>query len=341
MEIPSSLIDKLNRARRIALLFHKSPDGDAVGSALALKTVLEKKGKQVIVISPDAIPDYLQWLPGSRQILRADTSSEQARQTLENADLIFMLDHNKFERTGKFLAAVLEQLIDQKTMVMLDHHLNPDKRIHYIFSDPSKASTAEIVYEFIQKAGLGPLDKDAATQLYTGILTDTGSFKFDKTTGQTHRIIADLIEHGAENAQIHSNIYDVNSFDKIQLLAEALKRMKIIEDCGASYIALDKETLEKYNYQPGMTEGIVNYGLSLENIHLTALITEKPDENKIRLSLRSKGKFNVNDFSAQYFGGGGHQNAAGGNFYGSLEEAVQAFEKAVKEHCNEIKNATE
>ncbi len=337
MHIPRDLKEKLSATKNIAVLFHTSPDGDAVGSALALARALKNHGKHAVVISPDAIPEYLQWLPGTGEIIRADTNPEEVRQALENAGLIFMLDHNNFSRAGKWLEKILEKIHKDKTIVMIDHHLQPDTRVDFIFSDPARSSTAEMVYDFILDSGLGPVDEKIATQLYTGIMTDTGSFKFDKTTGNTHRIVADLIEKGAPNSAIHTHVYDVQSYDQLQLLAEALKRMKLIEPCKTSYIALDEETLKKYNYKPGDTEGIVNYGLSLKDVLFTALITEKPGEDKIRFSFRSKGDFDVNAFARRYFEGGGHKNAAGGNFHGSMEDAVKAFEKAVKENCDRIR----
>ncbi len=330
----------LSQAQNIVILVHSRPDGDAIGSALALQYALEDKGKKVRIISPDSIPSFLMWLPGSEKILDFSTNPEDGEKTLKNADLIFMVDFNRFSRTGKNLEKLLEEQIKNKPFIMIDHHLQPDERIPYRFSDPDKASSAELMYEFLKFSGLtNQPDSKIATALYTGILTDTGSFRFDKTTFRTHDIVSGLIRAGADNARIYSNVFDTYSYEKLQLLGEAIRRMKVVPDCATSYMVLDQKTLEKFHYKPGDTEGIVNYGLMIEGIKLTALITEKPGENTVRFSLRSKGNFDVNDFARKYFNGGGHKNAAGGNFDGSIEEAVKKFVKLVQENCQEIKNA--
>ena len=330
--------DLIDRAKHIVLTVHSRPDGDCIGSALALARVLTRYGKKVHIISPDPVPGFLQWLPGVDEVIVFSDNPDKAEKILQEGDLIFLLDFNAFHRTGNRMSKVLENLYPHKTFVMIDHHLEPDTRIPYRFSDPGKSSTAEMVYLFIEKTGLKPyFDEKAAEAVYTGILTDTGSFKFGNTTGTTMRIAAGMIDYGIDNASIQSRIYDTYSVDKFNLLAEALKRLKIIPECHTTYIALDLPTLEKYRYRPGDTEGIVNYGLSLKDAYFTALITEKPDEpGIIRFSFRSKNHFDVNRFARKYFNGGGHANAAGGSFKGKLNDAVEAFVQAVKKECKEI-----
>ncbi len=330
----------IDRSNNIVIIVHTRPDGDAIGSGLALKKALEKNGKNVTLISPDPIPVFLEWLPGAEEILVFSENKADAKAKLEEADMIFIVDFNTFSRAGTLLGEILEDYLSQKPVVMIDHHLQPDKRIPYIFSDPSKASSAELVYEFITNTGLvEQLDPDIATAIYTGILTDTGSFRFDKTSGRTHRIVAELIEAGAKNADIYSKIFDTYTYDKLQLLGEAIRRMVVIPRCGVSYIILDEDTLRKFNFKQGDTEGVVNYGLMLDGVKFTALFTEKPGEDKIRISFRSKGDFDVNRFARKYFNGGGHKNAAGGNFEGSMAQAEKTFLSKVKKHCDEIKNS--
>jgi len=281
----------------------------------------------------------LRWLPGAADIIEAHKDFDRARRLLESAEAIFMIDFNSPYRAGQ-LEQILESRLGEIPFVMIDHHLQPDTRIPHIFSDPDRASTAELMYEFLQKTGLvKDFSPDTATALYAGILTDTGSFRFNKTSGDTHRIVSRLIDAGADNARIYSNIFDTYSYDKLQLLGEAIRRLKVIPECAASYIVLDEDTLKKYNFRPGDTEGIVNYGLMLDGINFTVLITQKPGEKPVRMSFRSKGNFDVNTFARRYFNGGGHKNAAGGRFDGSVEEAEKRFVELVHKHCDEIRRA--
>jgi phosphoesterase RecJ-like protein len=330
----------IDRSKHFVIVIHTRPDGDAVGSGLGLKMALEQNGKQAALISPDPLPGFLQWLPGANEIMVFSDDKEAVKQKLNEADVIFIVDFNTFSRAGDELGNILENLHKQKPFVMIDHHLQPDRRIPYVFSDTSKASSAEMVFDFVKKTGLAEqFTPGMATAIYTGILTDTGSFRFDKTTGETHRKVSELIDAGAKNSEIYSNIFDTYSYNKLQLLGEAIRRMKIIPECAVSYIVLDKETLKKFNFKQGDTEGIVNYGLMLQGIKFTVLFTEKPGENTVRLSLRSKGNFDVNTFARKYFKGGGHKNAAGGSFIGTPEEAEKYFFEKVKNHCEEIKQS--
>jgi len=330
----------LNDADRIAVIVHERPDGDAIGSALALKLALEQNGKKAVVISPDRVPDFLRWLPGADQIIEAHRQLPQAKEAIQSADVVFITDFNALYRAGEDLEKILSEKLREAPFVMIDHHLQPDAAVPYIFSDPDKASTAELIYTFIRKSGLADkITPDIATALYTGILTDTGSFRFNKTTGETHRVVSDLIDAGADNSRIYSRVFDTYSYDKLQLLGEAIRRMKIIPECAASYIILDEDTLKKYNYRPGDTEGIVNYGLMLDGTRFTTLVSQKPGEKVIRLSFRSKGDFDVNTFARRYFNGGGHKNAAGGKFEGSIQELEERLNELIRQHCDEIRNA--
>jgi len=329
----------LNNAGRIALVIHTHPDGDAIGSALALQHILEKQGKSVDLISPDQIPNYLRWMPGVERIIEADRNSSHALEAINKADILVMLDHNHASRAGKILEPAIERKIQAGKTVLIDHHLAPDSRIQPAVSVPGASSTAELVYRFLVQNGWWPrlADKNIATQLYTGIMTDTGSFQFGTTTGDTHRTAADLIDHGAENEKIHNLVYNTYSYDKMQLLAHALQNMRYLKDCASTYMVLDRPTLERFHYQPGDTEGIVNYGIALKDARFTTLIKELPGLDHIKLSFRSKGDFDVNRFARRYFDGGGHKNAAGGRSFDSLPETVRKLEEAIRENCKELR----
>ncbi len=337
-KITREIYEQIQKAHQMVLLVHTHPDGDCLGSALALARVLNKLGKKAVVVSPDAIPEYLQWMPDTDKVLIYENSRSEVDQALQKADLIFLIDHNTPKRTGEQLAEKLEKYVGKKTFILIDHHLQPDPRIDLQISDPDKASTAELVFDFLQATGLWDryADRETATLIYTGIMTDTGSFRFGKTSAGTHHAAAELIAKGAPNEYIHVQVYDTYSYDKMQLLAHALRHMKVIPECGASYMVLDRQTLEKYHYRPGDTEGIVNYGISLKGIAFTTLITQLPDNDSIKLSFRSKGNFDVNTFARKYFNGGGHKNAAGGRSSASLADTVEKLEKAIRENCNKI-----
>ncbi len=336
--IVRQIYDQIQKAHQIAMLVHTHPDGDCLGSALALAHILEKTGKKVRVISPDAIPGYLQWMPDIDKVLIFEQTPGQAAEWLEKSGMIILIDHNTPKRTGEQLAKIVEKYIGKKTFALIDHHLQPDPRIDLQISDPDKASTAELIFDFLQQTGLWDryADREAATLIYTGIMTDTGSFRFGKTSAGTHHTAAELIAKGAPNEYIHVQVYDTYSYDKMQLLAHALRHMKIIPECGASYMVLDRKTLEKFHYRPGDTEGIVNYGISLKGIAFTTLITQLPGNDSIKLSFRSKGDFDVNEFARKYFNGGGHKNAAGGRSAASLDDTVKKLEKAIRENCHKI-----
>ena len=323
-QVLKDLKKRLNKALDIAIVIHRNPDGDAVGSSLALSKFLSKADHKVQVISPNAVPEYLSWLPDAGTIISFDNKKNKAKELLEKADLIFTLDFNDFSRTGTDMETFLNTLAD-KDFVMIDHHLEPSSYAKYMFSDHDKSSTSEMVYDFIK--GLGWtyfIDKDMATNLYTGIMTDTGSFKFPNTTPHTMRIIADLMSRGINHNQIQIKIYDSFSLDKLHLLGEALHKLVFLPEYKTAYIVLTKEELQKYNYKKGDTEGFVNYGLSLEASNFAVMFLEN-DDASVRISFRSKGKVPANEFAKRYFDGGGHLNAAGGRTHASIQEAVALF----------------
>jgi phosphoesterase RecJ-like protein len=318
-----SINQLLANPKKIAIIPHRSPDGDAMGSTLALYHFLLKDGHQPVVIAPNDFPEFLAWLPSSDQVLIYENEREKTTQILNECDLIFTLDFNALHRTGE-MEKVLSQL--QSPFIMIDHHQSPENYATYTYSDTQFGSTCEMIYNFISFLDKkNQIDKTIATCLYTGILTDSGSFRFPKTTGTTHRIVADLIDLGVENTNIPTWLFDNNSYNSIQLLGRALQNMIVIPEYKTAYIVLSQKELDEFKYQKGDTEGIVNYGLSIKGIHLAAIFIEHKDENIIKISFRSQGNFDVNQFARNHFNGGGHINAAGGKSYENMHETVRKF----------------
>lgn len=319
----TSIKQLLSTKKKIVIVAHKNPDGDAIGSTLGLYHYLTKGNHQVNVLVPNDYPTFLKWIPGNDTILKHDAQTKACNTLIEDADIIFTLDFNAFHRTGSMETVLAES---NALKIMIDHHQAPDDYATYMFSDVSMSSTCEMVYHFIDMLGDTQLiDTNISTCLYVGIMTDTGSFRFLSTTSKTHQIVAQLIEKGANNTEIHNSVYDTNSYERLQLLGCALGNLKVIPESRTAYMTLSQEELFKYDYKKGDTEGVVNYALSLNNIILAAIFIEDKQEGIIKISLRSKGSFSVNEFSRAHFGGGGHTNAAGGKSHLSLEDTVAKF----------------
>ena len=317
----------LDSPKKIAIIPHRSPDGDAMGSTLGMYHFLLKLGHSPTVISPNDFPASLAWLPASETVIVYEKNKEEATKILQEAEMVFIMDFNALHRTGE-----MEQPLSKLTapFVMIDHHQKPDQCAAHIYSDTSIGSTCEMLYNFIGYLDKKKyIDRTIATCIYTGMVTDTGSFKFASTTSSTHRIAAELIDIGIDNGEIHSNLFDNSSYDSLQLLGQALNNLKIISSGKVSYTSLSQAELDSYNYVKGDTEGIVNYGLSIKDVTFTAIFIEHNDENIIKISFRSKGKFDVNQFARNHFEGGGHINAAGGKSKLTLAETIAKFETIV------------
>ncbi|KLT70278.1 MULTISPECIES: DHH family phosphoesterase [unclassified Flavobacterium] len=313
--------------KKIAIIPHRGPDGDAMGSTLGLYHFLLKNNHQPTVIAPNDFPDFLAWLPGSETVKIFEKDTENCTKILEEAEIVFTLDFNAFHRTGE-MEHTLAKL--KAPFIMIDHHQRPDDYATYMYSDTTFGSTCEMVYNFISFLDKKEdLDQTIATCIYTGILTDSGSFRFPGTTGNTHRIIAELIDLGVENTQIPVLLFDNSSYSRLQLLGRALQNMKVFEEHKTSYTTLTQDELDSFNYIKGDTEGIVNYGLSIKGINFTAIFIENRDEKIIKISFRSQGGFDVNQFARDHFNGGGHSNAAGGRSDVSMEETIKKFEDLV------------
>ncbi len=319
----TKLKELLNTKKSIVIVPHKNPDGDAMGSTLALHKYLIKQGHDATVIAPNEYPLFLKWMPGQEDVLIYNAFAKAAETKINQADIIFTLDFNHFSRTGE-----MEEVLSQAkaSFVMIDHHQSPDDYAIVTYSDTSMSSTCEMVYHFLDKLNaLENIDADMATCLYTGIMTDTGSFRFPSTTQTTHTVIASLIEKGAKNAEIHRSIYDTNSYSKLQLLGVALKNLKVLPEYRTAYITLTQEELDNHKFQKGDTEGFVNYGLSLDGIIFAVIFIESKADSIIKMSLRSKGDFSVNEFARAHYNGGGHTNAAGGRSLLTMKETIEQF----------------
>ena len=331
----NSIKSLLSSPKAIVIIPHKNPDGDAIGSTLGLYHYLKKHNHITTVIAPNDYPEFLKWMPGEASILKYDSNKDDADKCIADAELIFTLDFNSLSRIGDMEAVVANA---SGLKIMIDHHQQPEDYATYTYSDVQMSSTCEMVYNFIDMLDdTERIDADIATCLYTGIMTDTGSFRFPSTTHNTHRIIGKLIEKGANNSEIHNNIMDSNSYERLQLLGKALSNLKVIPEYRTAYITLTQDELNSFNFKKGDTEGFVNYGLSLEGIIFAAIFIENQQDNIIKISLRSKGDFSVNELSRAHFEGGGHTNAAGGKSDLNMSDTIDKFISILPQYKQDLK----
>lgn len=319
---------------KIVLTVHSNPDGDALGSALALQGVLHQLGNSVIVVSPNSFPGFLSWLPGVADILVFDQQSKQVKEVIQEADYIFSLDYNAPKRSGNLSDLLVKS---EAIKVMIDHHIDPDTDFYNLtFSKIAVSSTAELVYELLETMGfLEYLNKEIAENIYVGIITDTGSFSFSIKNPATFTICARLIDLGVDGEKVHRLVYDTFSENRLRLLGHAINNcMMVLDNYKTAIITLSIRDLQRFKYQIGDTEGLVNYPLSMEHINFAILVTERKDQ--IRLSFRSKGSFSVNDFARLHFDGGGHYNAAGGNASLSLKETVSSLLSLLPQYAADL-----
>lgn len=325
----------LSTPKKIVIVPHRNPDGDAIGSTLALMHYLKLSHHRATVVAPNDYPDFLKWIPGEDSIVKFESQRTASEKLISEADIIFTLDFNALHRTGYNMGTFLENT--EAIKVMIDHHQAPDDYAKYMYSDVTMSSTCEMVYNFIEMLGdTNKITADIATCIYVGIMTDTGSFRFRSTTNRTHHIISNLIEKGADNTEIHNQVYDTNSYDKLQLLGRALQNLKVIPELNTAYITLSQQELDEFNFKKGDTEGVVNYALSIKGIVLAAIFIENTQEGIIKISLRSKGDFSVNEFSRAHFSGGGHTNAAGGRSEDTLEATIEKFIAILPEYKTQL-----
>jgi len=322
--------------KHVVITCHHKPDADALGSSLGLAGFLEKSGHKVRVVTPTDFPAFLDWMPGRSKVLQYDqniATKAEAETLVADADIIFCLDFNNLSRINEFGHFVGKSAAIK---VMIDHHMEPADFAAIMFSDPHAAATAELVYMLIDAMGQRHLiDKNIAGCLYAGIMTDTGSFRHSCTTPRVHRVVADLIELGANNTKIHVQIYDNNSIDRMQLLGYILsEKLVYLPAYKTAYFAITKEELERFNIRTGDSEGFVNYALSLKDVVLGVIIIDRTE--MVKMSFRSAANFDVNLFARRYFEGGGHYHAAGGKSADTLEQTIARFLEALEYHQPEL-----
>ncbi|HPE83720.1 MAG TPA: bifunctional oligoribonuclease/PAP phosphatase NrnA [Aequorivita sp.] len=329
----------LSSPKKIVIVGHKNPDGDAVGSCLGLSFFLKSLGHNTTVVMPNDFPDFLKWLPGCEEIIIYEKEVQKTDEIFDNADLIFTLDFNSLDRVGGELQAVLENA--PAKFVMIDHHQQPADYAVATYSDVKMSSTSEMVYHFMDALGQADkLSKEIAVNLYTGIMTDTGSFRFSSTSPTTHRVAAKLIEAGAESAIINQNVYDTNSPERMKLLGVALNNLVILPELHTAYITLTQKELDDHNFKKGDTEGFVNYALSVKGVIFAVIFIENKQENLVKISFRSKGNFSVNDFARNHYSGGGHINAAGGKSSQDLNKTISEFISILPRYKNKLTDAS-
>jgi phosphoesterase RecJ-like protein len=302
------LRELLSTRRRCAITTHFNPDADALGSSLGLMHLLRAAGHEAQVVLPNTPSGDLHWMPGYREVTSHDVRRAESEAVLSGSDLLFCLDFNRADRVGQAEAALRRAPVH----VLIDHHREPDGFARLAWTDTSACATAQMIHDLAVAMGWQVyLDAEAATCLYAGIMMDSGSFRFSSTTPHTLRVAAALMEAGAVPERIHSAIMDNNREDRLRLLGFALnERMEVFPDLGTALFTLSTDDLQRFQYRPGDTEGLVNYGLTMTGIRLAVFLVERPDV--VKISMRSKGALPVNTFLAAHFNGGGHLNAAGG-----------------------------
>ncbi len=329
MDSSQKILELVNQAQSIVITSHKSPDGDSIGSSLALFHILKLWGKNVEVVHPDPAPEFLQWVAGQGQIIDFETKAEQAVSLLQTADLIFCLDYNEPSRVGDQMQQYL--IASGAAKVMIDHHLHPADFCEVMISETSACSTCELIYKWMEDIQrLDDLDEISGTCIYLGIMTDTGSFRFPSVSASTHEMIAGLIRRGVKHYLVHEAVYDTNTVDRIKLRGFALsEKLVCLSDIQVAYASLSDEELKKYNYQKGDTEGLVNQILGIRGIKMAVLFIEK--DGKVKISFRAKGNYFVNELAKVHFDGGGHAYASGGISSESLEKTIEKFVTFVKD----------
>lgn len=314
---------------KIVIITHYNPDGDAIGSSLGLKHFLRAKGLVAEVVVPNDFPKFLKWMPEAKKITIADYKRKKAAELIAEADVLFILDFNASHRAGQMVGPWIER--SKAVKILIDHHQQPEN-FDFVYSDTSIPATSQMVYQFIETMEEQHLvNLDIAQCLYTGIMTDTGGFRFRSTSAATHRIVADLIEKGADPAMISSNTWDTNTVSRMHLLSLVLGRIELVKEGKVAILWLRREELLKYGFEKGDTEGFVNYGLSILGTRMSAFFTEDLYENFIKISFRSKDDVDVNQFSRKYFNGGGHINAAGGKYFKDIYETIEDFKERIEE----------
>lgn len=335
-------IDKVetyfNRAERLVIVTHVSPDGDALGSSLGLFHFLAEQGKDVRVIVPNAFPDFLRWMPGAKDIVRYDKYKEFADRLIAEAEVICCLDFNALSRIDAMADAV-RQAAGRK--VMVDHHLNPEPFCKVTISHPEISSTSELIFRLICRMGcFDDITREGAECIYTGMMTDTGGFTYNSNDRQIYFIIGELLSKGIDKDEIYRKVFNTYSEGRLRLMGYMLyEKMQVFPQFRSALIWLTKEEQGRFHSVKGDTEGFVNMPLQMKGICFSVFFREDTEKKMIKVSLRSVGAFPCNRVAEEFFNGGGHLNASGGEFYGTMDEAIALFKQAmVKYEADLLKN---
>lgn len=319
--------------KRILIISHHNPDGDAIGASLGLGNLLLKMDHQVDVLVPNRFPAFLRWMKNADKIVVYSDQKEQAIELLQKSEIVFALDFNDLSRIREF-----DEHLSRSNAykVLIDHHPNPAAFADLAISDTSVSSTAELLYSFMENIELtSKIDREIANCIYAGIMTDTGCFSFNSSLPATFRIVGELLKHGIQKDRIYDLVYDNFTYERMRLMGYCLdQKMKFLPQYKTAYITLTQEEMRKYNFRIGDSEGFVNLPLSVKGVRFSVLFTEKMD--MIKLSFRSKGGFPANEMAAKHFNGGGHINAAGGESYESLEKTIRKFVNLLPEYKDEL-----
>jgi phosphoesterase RecJ-like protein len=325
MNIYDQIIQAAQKAENIVITAHKSPDGDSIGSSLALYHYLKAKNKNVSICHPDPVPNYLSWLPEVDLVIDYGTNAKLVEEKLTQADLIFALDFNHPSRLGD-----MGQFLEGKKdiIAMIDHHLHPSDFAALQISDTNCGSTAQLIFELANHDDYFSIDALFGTPVYLGIMTDTGSFRFSSVTARTHEVLAEILNAGVQHSMIHEQIFDQNTLSQLQLKSYAIdQKLELLANNKAAILSLTAEELERYNYKKGDTEGIVNTALSIQGVKMAVFLVEK--DGAIKLSFRSKHDVSVNVLANENFEGGGHAYASGGISYLSMNETLEKLKKLI------------
>ncbi len=331
--IEQSKIDRFKkwfvRAEKIVLIAHVGPDGDAIGSSLGLWHFFQSQGKDATVVMPNAFPDFLKWMPGSKEIILFEEEEEHATKLLNEADVICCLDFNALSRVAE-MEEVVRNSPARKMMV--DHHLHPEDFCAITISHPEISSTSELVFRLICRLGFySEITKEGAECIYTGMMTDTGGFTYNSNNREIYYIISELLSKGIDKDAIYRKVFNTYSACRLRLMGHVLTTMEVHQEYSTAILTLSAEEQEKFNYVKGDSEGFVNIPLSIEFVNFSCFFREDSEKQMIKVSLRSVGDFPCNKLAAKYFNGGGHLNASGGEFYGTLDEAKERLYAAMKE----------
>ena len=318
------------RADKIVIVSHVSPDGDAIGSSLGLAQFLDSQDKTVNVIVPNAFPDFLKWMPGSKDILLYDRYKEFADKLINEADIICCLDFNSLKRIEEMADSVATS---PARKILIDHHLYPEDFCRIVISHPEISSTSELVFRLICRMGyFSDISREGAECIYTGMMTDTGGFTYNSNNREIYFIISELLSKGIDKDDIYRKVYNTYSESRLRLMGYVLSNMKVYREYNSALISLTKEEQGKFDYIKGDSEGFVNIPLSIKNVRFSCFLREDTERRIIKISLRSVGTFHCNKLAAEFFNGGGHLNASGGEFTGTMAEAKQVFEEALKKY---------